>query len=250
MTLEEAMYRFYDEIEILGPGSAETTIRLLELTPISSDAIKAVDIGCGTGRSSIVLAKQGLNVTAVDNYQPFLDSIDIKAKEEGLSEKIRTLKLLMDQLNLPSNSFDLVWSEASAYVLGFKKALQTWKKLLRPSGYMVITECCWTTENPAKEISDFWSEEYPGMLTVAGARRIAELEGFDVVGTLTLPESDWKNYYEPLKKRIKELEKDAEPEMKQVIEQTRKEIAMRDKYNSDYDYVAFILKLPRKMQLL
>jgi ubiquinone/menaquinone biosynthesis C-methylase UbiE len=245
MTLEEAMYKFYDGLETLGPGSEETTIRLLELIPSAPDGIEAIDIGCGAGRSSIVLAKHGVKVTAVDDYQPFLDSIEKKASEEGLSDKIRTLNLSMDQLKLPSNSFDLVWSEASAYVLGFEKALQTWKKLLKSDGYLVVTECCWTSDNPPKEVSDFWSEEYPGMLTFAEAQRIAEKIGFEVVDTLTLSESDWENYYEPLKIRAKELEKDAGPEMKQVIEHTRKEIAIRDKYNSDYEYVAFILKLPR-----
>jgi ubiquinone/menaquinone biosynthesis C-methylase UbiE len=247
MTLEEKMYKFYDGLDTLGPGSEETTIRLLELIPSSSDGIEAIDIGCGTGRSSMVLAKHGVKVTAVDNYQLFLDSIDKKARQDGLSDKIRTLNLSMDQLKLPSNSFDLVWSEASAYVLGFEKALQVWKKLLKPNGYMVVTECCWTNENPPKEVSEFWSKEYPGMLKVTEAQRIAEEIGFEVVDTLTLPESDWENYYEPLKIRAKELEKDAGPETKQVIEHTRKEIAIRDEYNSDYAYVAFILKLPRKI---
>jgi ubiquinone/menaquinone biosynthesis C-methylase UbiE len=246
MTLEEAMYKFYDGLETLGPGSEETTIRLLELIPGSFDNIEAIDIGCGTGRSSMVLADRGVKVTAVDDYQPFLDSIDEKARKKGVADKIHTLNLSMNHLNLPDNSFELVWSEASAYVLGFEKALKAWKKLLKPNGYMVVTECCWTSDNPSKEVSDFWSEEYPGMLTVAGAQRIAEKTGFEVVDTLTLPESDWENYYKPLKKRINELEKAAGPEMEQVIEHTRKEIAIRDEYNSDYEYVAFILRLPHK----
>jgi len=247
MTLEEAMYKFYDGLETLGPGSEETTIRLFELIPSSSGSINAIDIGCGTGRSSMVLAKHGVKVTAVDDYQPFLDSLDEKAKKEGLAEQIYTLNLSMDQLKLPSNSFDLVWSEASVYVLGFEKALQTWKKLLKPNGYMVVTECCWTSDSPSKEVSDFWSEEYPGMFTVTEAQRIAEKTGFEVFDTHTLPESDWENYYKPQNKRITELEEGAGPEMEQVIEHTRKEIAIRDKYNSDYEYVAFILRLPQKI---
>jgi SAM-dependent methyltransferase len=183
---------------------------------------------------------------AAEKYQPFLDSLDEKAMKKDLTGKIRTLNMSMKQLNLPDNSFDLVWSEASAYILGFKKALQDWKKLLKPNGYLVVTECCWTSENRSKEVADFWDEEYPGMLTVTEARSIAEEAGFGVVGRLTLPESDWENYYSPLKKRAEVLEKGAGPEMEQVIEHIRKEIDIRDKFNSDYDYVAFILKLPEK----
>ena len=243
MSAKEALYEFFRGVEVLGPGSEDTTTRLLELIPKATEKMNAIDIGCGTGRSSIVLAEHDFKVTAVDDYQPFLDAIDEKAIKKRFSNRISTLNRSMNHLDLPNNSFDLVWSEASVYVLGFKKALQDWKRLLKSNGFLVVTECCWTNDNPPKEVSDFWAVEYPGMLTVDEALRITEEVGYRVVSKLTLPESDWDNYYCPLSKRVKELEKDARSEMKQVIDDMLREITLRDNYKSYYDYVAFILKL-------
>ncbi|MCU0667276.1 MAG: class I SAM-dependent methyltransferase [Patescibacteria group bacterium] len=243
MTIEEAMFEFYEGVPIQGPGSESTTNKLLGLIPNLDTVESALDIGCGTGRTSLVLAKAGIHITAIDIHQPFLDYLQSAAQKANLDKNITTQKMSMDSLSLPEKSFDLIWSEASAYILSFEKALQAWKKLLKPNGYLVVTELCWTSENPSKEVSDFWSEEYPGMLTVTKALRVAVKVGFEVVDTLTLPESDWDNYYKPLKIHAKELEKDAGPEIKQVIELTLKEIAIRDKYNSEYDYLAFILRL-------
>lgn len=246
MTIEKAMYEFYKGIQVLGPGSESTTIQLAGLLPDKPNGLNAVDIGCGTGRSSIILAELGMNVTSLDDYQPFLDSLNEKALNIGVSDRIYTVNSSMEKLDLPENSFDLVWSEASVYVLGFENALKDWKKLLNNNGHIVVTECCWTTEKPHKENAEFWSQEYPEMLTVDHARLIAKELGYTIVYELTLHESDWSNYYKPLKKRIQELEKDAEPEMRQVIDGTRKEIRMRKKYNSEYDYIAFILQLSHK----
>lgn len=244
LTLEEAMYLFYDGIEILGPGSENTTRKLLEIVPDSTTKMSAVDIGCGTGRSSIVLAKNDVNVVSVDDHQSFLDTLNEKANSLGLDTKIRTKNMSMDEMDLPEKSFDILWSEASAYVIGFRKALKDWRKYLKPNGYTVVTECCWTTETPSKELVDFWAEEYPGMISVEEARIIAEELGYEIVSEFNLPESDWDSYYNPLKKRIQQLKEDAEPEIQQVIQHTSREIEIRDKYKSDFGYVAFILQLP------
>ena len=57
MTIEDAMFEFYEGVPIQGPGSESTTIKLLNLIP-NLDTIKyALDIGCGTGRTSLVLAR-------------------------------------------------------------------------------------------------------------------------------------------------------------------------------------------------
>jgi SAM-dependent methyltransferase len=244
MTIEDAMFEFYEGVPVQGPGSESTTNKLLGLIP-KMDTIKwALDIGCGTGRTSLVIAKAGIHVTATDIHQPFLDYLYSAAQKAKLDNNIDAIRVSMDNLPLPEKSFDLIWSEASAYAMGFNKALRYWKKFLKPSGYIVITELCWTTEHPAKELTRFWAQEYPEMSTLNTVKAGIRRNGYDILHTITLPESDWNNYYDPLKGRIKEYENDQRPEMQAVIKLTRSEISMREKYASDYDYVAFIVKIP------
>jgi SAM-dependent methyltransferase len=243
MTIEEAMFEFYENVPVQGPGSESTTSKLLDLIP-DIDTIKyALDIGCGTGRTSLVLAKAGIHVTAIDIHQPFLDYLQSTAQKSSLDKNITTYRMPMDNLSLPEKSFDLIWSEASAYSMGFHKALRYWKDFLKPGGYIVVTELCWTSEHHPKELAHFWSQEYPVMSTIDGAKAGIRQNGYDILQTFTLPESDWDNYYNPLKMCIKEYENDLRPKMQDVIKLTNAEITMRKKYASYYDYVAFVLKI-------
>lgn len=245
MTIEEAMFEFYEDVPVQGPGSESTTSKLLDLITDKDTIECALDIGCGTGRTSLIIAKAGIHVTAIDIHQPFLDYLQSAAQKSNLDKNITTHTMSMDNLSLPEKSFDLIWSEASAYAMGFNEALRYWKEFLKPSGYMVITELCWTSEQRPKELALFWSQEYPAMSTVNKVKTDIQQSGYDILQTFTLPESDWDNYYDPLKMRIKEYENDLRPEMQEVIDLTSAEINMRERYASYYDYVAFVLKLSK-----
>ncbi|MCD4759326.1 methyltransferase domain-containing protein [archaeon] len=63
-----------------------------------------LDVGAGTGRFSILLAKQGHNITCLDQSKEMLEILDKKSKQEGLN-----LSLIKgDALKLPfqDNIFD------------------------------------------------------------------------------------------------------------------------------------------------
>jgi ubiquinone/menaquinone biosynthesis C-methylase UbiE len=54
--------------------------------------LKIADIGCGTGASTILLAKElAAEITAVDFLPEFLDELQTRAKDHGVTEKINTL---------------------------------------------------------------------------------------------------------------------------------------------------------------
>ena len=62
---------------------ADTWRRLLEGTdaPVTG---RALDVGCGSGRDAVYLAKQGWSVTAVDSVDKALASARRRAAEEGV----------------------------------------------------------------------------------------------------------------------------------------------------------------------
>ncbi|MDD5129918.1 MAG: class I SAM-dependent methyltransferase [Candidatus Omnitrophica bacterium] len=67
-------------------------------------AIKILDIGCGTGRHAIELAKRGYQVTGIDLSESQLKRAKEKAKEQGVKIDFQRL----DARNLPFNGdFDL-----------------------------------------------------------------------------------------------------------------------------------------------
>jgi len=83
-----------------GPGGDAETEKALSLTMIDRAApLKIADIGCGTGASTLLLARLlKAQITAVDFLQDFLEVLDGRAENAGLSEKITTLACSMDNL--------------------------------------------------------------------------------------------------------------------------------------------------------
>jgi 2-polyprenyl-3-methyl-5-hydroxy-6-metoxy-1,4-benzoquinol methylase len=64
-----------------------------------------LDLGCGTGKWSIILNKKGAKVTSVDNSKEMLDVLNKKIKLEKL--KINTLKKDISKLKL-NKKFDII----------------------------------------------------------------------------------------------------------------------------------------------
>lgn len=97
------------------------------------DGIKTVfDGGAGSGRFSILLAKQGLNVTHFDISQPMIDKARQLAKKEGVQDRITFVKGALEDLSaFNDRSFDLVMSFDSPISYTYPKQEETIKELVR-----------------------------------------------------------------------------------------------------------------------
>lgn len=222
------------------PGSDVTTRRMFDALDAPAGA-RAVDIGCGPGRASLVLAAAGLDVLAVDTHQPFLDELDTAARAAGVRDRIRTCNAPMEALPLADASVDVVWSEGAAYIMGFGEALTSWSQLLAPGGGLAVTECCWLTDRPSSTATRFWSHNYPRMQTVAGTRALIESCGLAVVGHWTLPDTDWwDEYYGSIAARLDEL--DPQQRSDDAVRRLQHELEVRSGYGDEYGYVAFVLR--------
>ena len=82
--------------------------RLLE----NLDGIQTVfDGGAGSGRFSVLLAKQGCRVTHFDISQPMIDKAKETAEKEGVLDRITFVKGALEDLSAyPDHAFDLVIS--------------------------------------------------------------------------------------------------------------------------------------------
>lgn len=240
MTTEEAFWLIHDGLARQAPGSDETTRYLLGLAGVSSG--QGLEIGCGPGRASFILAESGINLIATDTHQPFLDQIDAMAQEKDL-RGLSIRNVSMEALDYPDEQFDIIWAEGSAYIMGWQAAVASWRRLLKVGGKLVATECCWLTENPSKEAKVFWGNNYPQMLTVSRARAIAEEEGYFVVDTYTLPAADWwDEYYSPILAKLEQLRLVSDDALRRAIAMSQSEIDLYRNHGREYGYVGLVLE--------
>ncbi|MFE5714201.1 GNAT family N-acetyltransferase [Streptomyces sp. NPDC056501] len=239
--LYDSFFALHHGLPRQGPGSDTTTRRLLALAGQLPERPRVLDLGCGPGRSALLLAAEaGAEVTAVDTHEPFLAELRESAAARGLDGSVHTLRADMGALPFPDGSFDLVWAESSVFVLGFDRALAEWRRLLAPGGTLVLTECVWTTGEPGPEARAFWEEHYT-LRTVAGNAAAAVGAGYHVLGTVPQPESDWDEYYVPLAAHAEAADTTV-PGMAEAVAGARTEIALRREHGADYGYAGFVLR--------
>lgn len=234
-------------LDIHSPGDNAHTRRALSLVPDLPKAPRILDIGCGPGRHSIVLAKEtGGTVTGIDVHQPVLDALTRAAEREGLSDRVRAVNMDMSAITYDDESFDLLWCEGSAFISGFDNGLDLWKRLLRPGGTFCVSELIWCTPEPPQPAADFFREVYPAMRTVPDVRRSIEDHGYTIVTTFPLPASCWHDYYGPFQQRLNEQrEAYAGDEEAQTIFQTMQaELDMYAAHGDSYGYEFFIMQKP------
>jgi cyclopropane fatty-acyl-phospholipid synthase-like methyltransferase len=104
-----------------GPGGDDETRLAIELSGLKgSPNLEIADMGCGTGASTRVLARElDARITAVDFLPEFLARLEAAAAREGLADRIATLAAAMDELPFAEASYDAIWSEGAIYNIGF-----------------------------------------------------------------------------------------------------------------------------------
>jgi len=238
-------FEIHTELPREGPGKDAFTRQAFEMLPPLLEP-KILDIGCGPGQQTLELARlSGGEVVALDMHQPYLDVLTEKIKGAGLSDLIKAVKGSMFDLNFPEESFDIIWAEGSIYIVGFAEGLKTWKRFLKPHGFLCVTEVAWLRADPPQEIQNFWEEGYPGITTIAENLNTVRKCGYDLIGHFVLPEEAWwDEYYAPLEKRIRMLQakfQDDEPALATLSGELL-EIDLYRHYSSWYGYVFFLMQ--------
>ncbi|WP_409234442.1 GNAT family N-acetyltransferase [Streptomyces sp. PA5.6] len=240
-SLSRAFFALHHGLPRQGPGSDDTTRRLLSSVGALPERPRVLDLGCGPGRSALLLAAEaGAEVTAVDLHEPFLDELRAAANARGLAGSITAVNADMGELPYQDGSFDVVWAESSAYSIGFDTALRSWRRLLAPGGTLVLTECEWTAAEPSAAARTFWERHYT-LRTGEENVRAATGAGYSVLGVHPQPESDWDEYYGPLAARADAADPGA-PGMAQALAATREELAMRREHSAEYGYTGYVLR--------
>jgi ubiquinone/menaquinone biosynthesis C-methylase UbiE len=189
------------------------------------DRPRILDIGCGSGVSTLELARlsQG-KVIGIDIDQPALDEFMKRIKECGLADQIQAINCSMFDINFPDESFDIVWAEGSIYAIGFERGLREWKQLLRPGGFMVVHDEQGNVRDKMEQISNC---------------------GYELLGYFELSkETWWTEYFAPLEKLVNETrtEYPYDHTVLEEIQQAQAELNMYKKYPKRNSSVCFVMK--------
>lgn len=248
--MEKYFYEAFEGMKRFGPGSDESTIRAADMFAEEKNNLKILDIGCGIGTHTFVIAEKfpDADIIAIDNYAPHIEKLNTQASERGLADRIHGVVMSMFEMTFEDESFDLIWSEGAAYIAGFSKAIRDWERLLKPGGYIICSEISWLSDEPSEESKRFWEEGYSEMDTIGRkTEQIIEC-GYEFKGCFICPISDWTiNYYDQIAKNLKKLEKryPGNDKAKQAVQHLREEIELYKKHNTDYSYVFYAMEKPK-----
>ena len=104
--------------------------------------LDVLDVGCGTGILSLLLAEKGHRVTGVDVAPAMLAEARTKAVAQQLD--VHFIEADVEALDLPGRSLDLIIERHVLWTLPHPDvALDAWHRLLRPDGRMVLIEGHW-----------------------------------------------------------------------------------------------------------
>ncbi|NNE71142.1 MAG: methyltransferase domain-containing protein [Rhodothermales bacterium] len=231
-----------------GPGSIKTTRRALDLTGLGkSELLRVADIGCGTGASTLVLARElpHSHITAVDLFPAFLDLLVERVQAAGLLDRVQPLEASMECLEFAPGSLDLLWSEGAIYNMGFVEGLRAWRPFLRAGGVIAVSEITWLQPDPPERIREYWLAAYPQIGTVLEKVTALEGEGYEVLSHFMLPRSDWtRNYYEPTAERMPAFLKrhQGSAEAAEIIAMEKEEFELYKQFRDWFGYGFYVAR--------
>lgn len=239
--------QIYGTLPRAGPGTNALTRRALDLMTELTDSPRILDVGCGPGMQTIELLRNTSGtVLALDFFPQMIERVRNRAESAGVSDRLETLQLDMNEMSFPPASFDVVWSEGAIYFLGFEAGLEKVRPFLEPGGYVAVSESVWLKSDPPPEVVDFWSE-YPEIDTVPEKLAVIDRVGYRQVGHFVMPAEAWtEHYYDPMEERIaeKEAEWNGIPTAEAVLAEARKEIAVFRRYPHYFSYGFFVMQEP------
>lgn len=234
----------YDVVEV-SSRRLDYTRRAFQMIPKMDDP-NILDIGCGDGEPTLELARlSDGTVTGIDIKQGQLDRLIRKAWERGLQDRVKAVKMSMQNLDFPKEHFDIIWSEGAIWVIGFKKGLLKWKWLIKPRGFLVVHEMCWLKPDPPAEIRNHWHGLFPGITTTDKMIDIIQECGYVILGHFMLPDDFWwEGYYEALQERIdllKERYKD-DAQVQSILDSEQRQVNIYKRNMCYYGSAFFIMQ--------
>lgn len=231
-----------------GPGGDAETELALQLAGVDRAApLRLADIGCGTGASTLLLARQlrHAHITAVDRLPEFLDVLQARARQRGVADAISPWACSMDSLPFAEGELDVIWSEGAIYNIGFARGIAEWRRFLKPGGLLVVSEITWTTATRPAELQRHWQTQYAEIDLSSAKIALLERHGYAPIGFFVLPQRCWlDHYYRPLQARFDDfLRRNGHSEAARAIVCAEEhEIRLYETHGSHFGYGMYVAR--------
>ncbi len=186
---------------------------------------KILDIGCGSGVSTIELAKiTNGEITAIDSNKESLEILEAKIKLNNFESRISVVHNSIFKVEIPKNHFDLIIAEGIFNIVGFKKGFRYFSEHLKEKGIFIIHDEYANKEEKLK---------------------LFKAHHFNLLNSIFLDEKIWEELYVTcLEKKISEL-KIQHPEIKnfnQIFKTELAEIKMFTKTPEIFKSICYIIQ--------
>jgi SAM-dependent methyltransferase len=136
--MDENDPRFWNDVYNTEPDQDNVEDRVLNQEVTGLPVGKALDLGCGTGRNILKLAKEGWSVVGVDWAERAIEIAERSAQKMGIDANFIVADFTTWQ---PTAQFDLVFTSYSLMGLeGARRTLQTASKALVEGGTLLVVE--------------------------------------------------------------------------------------------------------------
>ncbi len=136
----QAWDRFYAEGRSLLVWPDEMFVR--ELNQLKdTEGLKALDIGCGAGRHTLLMAERGMHVKGIDSSSASIAFATQRAADKGLSN-VTFVSIPLQELDDPDGSYDVIVIWGVVHYLSDedqKAILSRIFSLLKPGGKLFAT---------------------------------------------------------------------------------------------------------------
>ena len=120
---------------VIGSGEEKEAWESLFQDKFDGKVQKILDVGTGTGLLSLILAEMGYDVVGIDLSEEMIRRAKEKAADRGVELKIKFKVGDAEALPFESGVFDAIVNRAVLWTLPEpKKALDEWKRVLKPGG--------------------------------------------------------------------------------------------------------------------
>jgi ubiquinone/menaquinone biosynthesis C-methylase UbiE len=108
------------------------------LEPLEGKVV--LDLGCGSGHHSVVFAKRGAYVYAIDLSPEMVRKAREFAEKEGVADRITILEMNAEALEFPNETFDIVFGHSILHHLDLEAARVGIYRVLKRGGKGIFLE--------------------------------------------------------------------------------------------------------------
>ena len=178
----------YDTYHGHGIHSQEERRAWTELlrTNLTAASGQVLEVGCGTGEISFLLAELGHQVTGLDLSPLMIERARRKSADAGLGPDFRTGDA--ESLSFDDGAFDVVISRHLVWTLPHPaEAVTEWARVTRPGGRVIIIDALWRNQAFAPRIKRVCGEFMHRLI------ERKPVKGYDPALRAALPHADGLN---------------------------------------------------------